>query len=156
MEATALMVATSTMAEFLMVNLCSMAIQLVTDSTMGTESSVMVLTSTSMDKTYSLEGLAMVLMVSPMAVISTTATEWMGLMLYMVTQETTLVTPMFSPSAVSLLSWDVAWLATWDKGLLLAMLLLKASMWDMVLWDRALFMVVANLSAPLFSTGTAL
>merc|ERR1719228_2110100 len=107
MEATALMVVTSTMAEFLMVNLCSMAIQLVTDSTMGTESSVMVLTSTSMDKTYSLEGLAMVLMVSPMAVISTTATMWMGLMLYMVTQETSLVSPTFSPSAVSTVSQGV-------------------------------------------------
>merc|ERR1719228_2347856 len=41
-------------------------------------------------------------------------------------------------------------------GLLLALLLLRTSMWDMVLWDRALFMVVANLSTLLFSMGAAL
>merc|ERR1719369_1721167 len=40
--------------------------------------------------------------------------------------------------------------------LLLAILLLRRSMWEMVLWDRALSMVIANLSSPLFSTVTAL
>merc|ERR1719228_1331748 len=64
------------------------------DSTMGTESSVMEFSS--MGKTLLLEGLAMVLKVSPMAVISTTAIKWMGLMLYMVTLGTTLTKLIFS------------------------------------------------------------